>query len=437
MCAKTTFKRFFHYTLLNVCGMLGLSCYILADTFFVAQGVGADGLTALNLAIPVYSFIHGTGLLLGMGGATRYSIFRGQKAVQAADRVFSDVLYGAAGMAVLFLTAGLFFTEGITFALGAEADVFSMTKNYLQVLLLFSPAFLMNDVLICFVRNDNGPQLAMAAMLTGSFANILMDYLFIFPMHMGIAGAVLATGFAPIISLSILSRHFIQKKNHFSYRKIPFSFKRLLPILSFGLPSFITEMASGIVMIVFNILILGLTGNTGVAAYGVTANLSLVVTAIYTGIAQGMQPIASQACGQGDKTVMRQVLQYAVVSVLLLSCCLYLVFLTLADPIVGVFNRAGDVSLQQIGTTGLRLYFTAMPFAGANIILSMYMASVAKPMPAQIISLARGLFVILPAAILLARLLGMTGVWLAYPVAEGLVTIVAAALYAALFRPSR
>ncbi len=429
MSAQTTIKEFFRYTLSNVCGMIGLSCYILADTFFVAQGLGADGLAALNLAIPVYSFIHGCGLLLGMGGATRYSIFRGQRADQTADQVFSHVLHGAAVLAAAFVGLGLFFSGPIAAVLGAEGDIFAMTRTYLRVLLLFSPAFLMNDILICFVRNDNGPQLSMAAMLTGSFANILMDYVFIFPLHMGIAGAVLATGFAPIIGLCILSWHFLQKKDHFSYRRTAFSSKTLLPVISLGIPSLITEVASGIVMIVFNILILGLAGNVGVAAYGVTANLSLVVTAIYTGIAQGMQPIASQACGKGDKTSMKQVLRYAIVSSLLLSFCIYLAFLTLADPIVGLFNREGDLQLQQIGTTGLTLYFTAMPFAGVNIILSMYMASVAKPLPAQIISLARGLFVILPVAVLLARLLGMPGVWLTYPAAEGIVMVIGIALY--------
>ncbi len=430
METNTAFRQFIRYTIPNVCGMIGLSCYILADTFFVARGLGADGLAALNLAIPVYSFIHGSGLLLGMGGATRYSIFRGQKAHQAADQVFSHVLHGAALLSVLFLGLGLFLSGPIAALLGATEEVFAMTRTYLQVLLLFSPAFLLNDILICFVRNDNGPRLAMAAMLAGSFANILMDYLFIFPLHMGIAGAVLATGFAPVIGVGIISRHFIQKKNHFSYdKKVPLSLGQFLPVVSLGMSSLITELASGIVMIVFNILILGLTGNVGVAAYGVVANLSLVVTSIHTGIAQGLQPIASRACGQGDRTAMEQVLRYAMGVMLLLSLGIYVAFLALADPIVSCFNSAQDGQLQQIGTVGLKLYFTAMPFAGANIILSMYMASVAKPLPAQIISLARGLLVILPAAILLARLLGMTGVWLAYPVAEGLVTGIGAALY--------
>lgn len=88
MKSKSLFNEFFQYVVLNVCGMIGLSCYILADTFFVSNGLGANGLTALNLAIPVYSFIHGTGLMLGMGGATKYSIMQAKQPPKSRPGVF-------------------------------------------------------------------------------------------------------------------------------------------------------------------------------------------------------------------------------------------------------------------------------------------------------------------------------------------------------------
>ena len=151
------FKEFLKYSALNVLGMLGLSCYILADTFFVAKGLLADGLAALNLAIPVYSFIHGTGLMLGMGGATRYSVLKSQRKDGEADKIFTNALFLSAAFAVLFVLTGIFLSEPLTAALGANAGIFEMTNTYLKVLLLFSPAFLLNDVLICFVRNDGNP----------------------------------------------------------------------------------------------------------------------------------------------------------------------------------------------------------------------------------------------------------------------------------------
>ncbi len=311
MKSDKLFKEFSRYVALNIFGMLGLSCYILADTFFVANGLGANGLTALNLAIPIYSFVHGSGLMLGMGGATKYSIFRGQKEHQNADRTFTNVICLTIIFAVLFGLMGIFLSENLTSILRADCEVFDMTKTYLQVILLFAPFFMTNDVLLCFIRNDNNPSLSMAAMMIGSLSNIILDYIFIFPLQMGILGAVLATGLAPIISMCIMSKHWIRKQNNFHLMKPRLSLELTINTILLGIPSLITEVASGIVMIVFNYIILRLRGNIGVAAYGIVANLSLVVTSIYTGIAQGTQPITSRAYGYGKSIEIKKILKYA------------------------------------------------------------------------------------------------------------------------------
>lgn len=429
MKTETLLKEFFQYVILNICGMIGLSCYILADTFFVSNGLGANGLTALNLAIPIYSFIHGSGLMFGMGGATKYSICRGQKEYKNANKTFSNTIYIMFTLAIIFMLTGTFFSEKLTILLGADKDVFLMTKTYLQVILLFAPAFMANDTLICFVRNDGNPKLSMIGMLTGSFSNIILDYIFIFPLNMGIFGAVLATGLAPVISLFILSKHWLAKQNQFHLVQIIPSFCLTGNIISLGIPSFITEMASGIVMIIFNTIILHLKGNIGVAAYGVVANLSLVVISIYTGIAQGTQPILSSAYGYGERESQKQILKYALKTMLVISCGIYLIFCLFSNPIVSIFNSEQNISLQQIAETGLKIYFTAIPFVGYNIIISSYFTSTEKALPAQIISLSRGFLVIIPMAFSLSFLLKMTGVWLSFPITECFVTLTGIALY--------
>lgn len=426
---KGTLREFARYTSLNVLGMIALSCYILADTFFVSLGLGADGLTALNLAIPVYSFIHGSGLMIGMGGGTRYSILKSQGNHQEADRVFTNVLYLAAVLAALFVTAGLLFAEDLVRLFGGTGAVFTMCRTYLRVILLFAPAFLMNNVLLCFVRNDGAPQLAMAAMIGGSLSNVVLDWVFIFPCGMGIFGAVFATGLAPIISMGILSPHFFRKKNQF--RPVPCKpqLRRTARILSSGVPSLVTEVSSGIVIIAFNGLIMGLEGNTGVAAYGVIANLSLVVIAIYTGIAQGIQPILSRSYGTGDRAGLTIILRCAMMTQVVVSLLIYGIVAAFAPQIAAVFNSEGSASLQAIAEQGLRLYFIACPFAGCNVVLSMYFTSTERPLPAHIISLLRGFFLILPLAFLLAWLGQMAGIWLAFPLTEFLVAALAASLY--------
>ena len=426
---KGTLREFARYTSLNVLGMIALSCYILADTFFVSLGLGADGLTALNLAIPVYSFIHGSGLMIGMGGGTRYSILKSQGNHQEADRVFTNVLYLAAVLAALFVAAGLLFAGDLVRLFGGTGAVFTMCRTYLRVILLFAPAFLMNNVLLCFVRNDGAPQLAMAAMIGGSLSNVVLDWVFIFPCGMGIFGAVFATGLAPIISMGILSPHFFRKKNHF--RPVPCKpqLRRTARILSSGVPSLVTEVSSGIVIIAFNGLIMGLEGNTGVAAYGVIANLSLVVIAIYTGIAQGIQPILSRSYGAGDRAGLTIILRCAMMTQVVVSLLIYGIVAAFAPQIAAVFNSEGSASLQAIAEQGLRLYFIACPFAGCNVVLSMYFTSTERPLPAHIISLLRGFFLILPLAFLLAWLGQMAGIWLAFPLTEFLVAALAVSLY--------
>lgn len=420
-------RDFFRYASLNMIGMIGLSCYILADTYFVAGGLGADGLAALNLAIPIYSFVHGSGLLLGVGGATKYAVFRGQGDRYRADGAFSHTLELAGLFAALYLLAGLLGAESFTQLLGADSRIFEMTQTYIRVILLFAPAFIMNDVLVCFVRNDGNPRLSMAAMLTGSFSNIILDYIFIFPCRMGILGAVLATGLAPVVSVLILCRHF-RRDAHFRFIRGKRSVRLVGTVLALGIPSLVTEVASGVTMIVLNSIILGLRGNTGVAAYGVIANLSLVAVSIYTGLAQGMQPLVSTAYGKKDGYSTRLFLRYALLTMLVISIVVYGGIYWFADPIAGAFNRAGDERLQHMAVYGLKLYFTAMPFTGFNIVLSMYLTAAEQPVPAQLISLLRGILLLVPMAFVLSTLLEMTGVWLALAVTEASVSMLAAVL---------
>ena len=307
-----------------------------------------------------------------------------------------------------------------------------MSKTYLQVILLFAPAFLMNNVLLCFVRNDGAPQLSMAAMIGGSLSNVVLDWVFIFPCQMGIFGAAFATGLAPIISMMILSPHFIRKNNQFHFAKCMPEIRRFVRILSSGVPSLVTEVSSGIVIIVFNSILLNLAGNVGVAAYGVIANLSLVIIAIYTGIAQGIQPIISSNYGAKNTRNIKLILKYAMTTMLILSVLIYVTVFLGASQIAGIFNSEGDAVLQNIATEGMRLYFTACPFAGFNILISIYFTSTEHLRPAHMISLLRGFLLIIPMAFLLSWLANIYGVWCAFPTTELLVAAIGLLFYIAI-----
>lgn len=417
-------RQFAKYVSFNVLSMLGLSCYIFADTLFVANGVGSDGLTALNLALPAFSLMNGLGLMIGMGAATLYSAFRGAGNQEKANSAFTNALILGGFFAVIIFILGIFFSDNIALFLGSDQQLLPMVSIYIKVLLCFSPAFILNNIIVFFIRNDNAPRLAMIAMLVSSLSNIVLDYVFVFPLQMGIFGAVLATGFSPLVSLIILSTRFLKKRTSFKLIKIHFSIKPLIRIITIGVPSFITEISSGIVIMVFNYTLLEFAGNVGVAAYGVIANIALIAVSIFTGVAQGTQPISSYNFGVNNFRNIRKVAVMGIFVSVVLGAIMYIVSSIFTGNIVQIFNSENNSQLQEIAEYGVRLYFTSFIFMGINMLVSVHFASVQKPMPSFLVSILRGIALVVPFTIILPRFMGITGVWLAVPFTEIITAIV-------------
>lgn len=410
---------------LNVIGMIGLSCYILADTFFVSKALGANGLAALNFSISIYCIINGAGLMIGIGGATKYSILKSKNEDEQADSIFSNTVVLGVIIGIILLIVGIFLSTPIAKLLGAEGTTLTMASHYLTPILCFSPFFILNNIMLAFIRNDENPRLSMAAMLIGSFSNIVLDYIFIFPLSMGMFGAAFATGLAPVISLCILSSHFIKQKNNFKFIKCKIIIKNILNILGLGLSAFITEISSGLVLIIFNLVILDITGVVGVAAYGIVANVALVVISIFTGIAQGIQPLLSEGYGKNDSILMKQVLKYAITLSLSLTTTIYILTFFLSDHIIAIFNSENNAEIIPIATNGLRLYFTGFFFAGSNIIIAAFLSATTKMKSAFIVSIMRGCIAIIPILFILTTFLEMSGVWLSFTFAEVITTMTA------------
>ena len=426
---ENTLQEFGKYVSQSVLSQLGVSCYILADTYFISKGVGADGLTALNLAIPVFSVMNGCGFMLGIGSGTKYGIMKGTGNEKRGDVLFTSSLCVVTVLAVIFMLIGLLAADPITVLVGANAEVYDMTRTYLQVILLFSPMFMINNLLGAMIRNDGNTSLAMTAMLSGCLFNIIFDYIFVFPMGLGLFGAVLATAVAPIISILILLQHFVKKKNQFRLIRVRPELRLVASAAGLGVPSLVTEVSSGLVIAVFNLLILGLAGNVGVAAYGVVANISIVVIAIYNGIAQGVQPLLSREYGRSQEKNVHRFLGWAMRLTVILAMVIYVGIYWNADVIAMIFNSGRDMDLQRIAVEGLKIYFTACPFVGANILFAIYFAATDQAAPAQMISLLRGLIVIIPLAFIMANVAGLTGVWMTFPLTELVVCVVACGLY--------
>ena len=422
-------KDFTKYVSLNVISMIGLSFYILADTFFIANGVGSIGLTALNLVLPLWSLMSGFGLMIGIGAGISYSIKRGKNSEKGANKVCTHAMLMGVSIGAIITIIGVIFSYDIVVILGADELVAPLASKYLKTLLSFSCIFIVNSIITAFVRNDNNPKLAMIAMTIGRLSNVILDYIFIYPFKLGMFGAALATGATPILSLLILSLHFIKKKNNFKLIKCKINFAYMKRIISLGVPSFITEVSSGLIILLFNFTILKISNNTGVAAYGIIANLALIVISIFTGIAQGIQPIISKSYGEGKIKNIRTIFKYGIITAIILGVGCYLFGLIFSEEIVNLFNSEGDKVLLSMAIGGINIYFSAFIFMGINIVTTSFFASINKPKESFAISMIRGLIIVIPLILLLPNFLGMTGVWLTIPLSEAITLFISIIIY--------
>ena len=389
--------------------MIGISIYVLADTFFISVYSGADGLAVLNLILPVYGLIYAIGSMVGIGSATRYAINKAKG--ENTDHYFIQSVTWSILLAIPFMLIGIFIPDKALALLGADAGLIELGRNYLRIILIATPFFMSNYTFTAFARNDGAPSTAMIGSISGSMFNIIFDYIFIFPVGLGFSGAALATAICPIVTMGICTTHYRSRNNHVGFRWRNPSFRHLISCCQLGVSAFVGEMSSGVTAIVFNFLILGIAGNVGVAAYGVVANLSIVAVAIFNGLAQGAQPLMSENYGKGEIGQVKKLLKWSLSVCLVIETAIQLIIWTATDPLINIFNSENNIQLLNYAHTGMRLYFLGFLIAGINIVLVAYFSAVDEPRIAIAGSLMRGIIAIVLCAIILAKLFGLNGVW--------------------------
>lgn len=410
-------KQLRRYLLPNILAMIGTSCYILADTFFISLSQGPNGITALNLVLPLYGLIFALGSMIGIGSATRYALGKGSNTPDY-HLYFSNSIAWTLLVGAVFVALGVAVPDGVLRLMGADDTILQVGHNYIRIVLCFAPLFMLNFTCTAFVRNDGAPRIAMAATLLSGLFNILFDYLLMFPLGLGMTGAALATGFSPVVSMSICLLHYLSPRN--TIRLIPTlpSLRRLLSACQLGVVAFVGEMSSGVTTMVFNFILLHLAGNAAVAAYGIVANIALVGVALFNGISQGLQPLASACHGSGDTQGQSRIYRHSMFIGLCVSAVVVAVVVTFAGTLVAVFNSQHSAQLADYAIPGLRLYFLGFLFAGANIVKSGFYSATGRGRESSILALCRGVVAIVAFAFLLSHLFGITGVWLAFPAAE-------------------
>ena len=416
-----------HYVVRNVVATLGMSLYVLIDTLFISIAAGALGLTTLNLVLPLFNVFNGVGLLLGVGGATIFSLNKLLHPERIRDLYSQLIIFAATLGIVLAVLLNVFATPVVNF-LGANDQTRRMAIIYLRICAWSGPLYMCNYISINFIRNDGNPTLTMKATLTETLSVIVIDWFFIFGCGLKMEGAALAVLFSPLISLIVLSRH-----RHFAGRQLQLHWARpqlanLGRSAKLGVAAALNELSTGVSIYFFNHVLLQLADNYAVAAYGVISNIAIVVLAIANGVALGAQPIASREYGQHHFTNVTTALKMGTLITLLLATISFVILVTFKLPIIEAFNTAHSAQLVSYARVGLPIYFTSTFFSTLNLLFILFLTAINAARASFTLSILRGYVILLPAILILAALVGINGVWSAVPVTEFLVCIIASLL---------
>ena len=417
------YKLYFKYFFPTMCAALSTSIYILFDTIFIGQGVGSLGLTALNIALPIYSIYFGTGLLIGIGGSTLMSIEKGREREDKAQKIFTLSFVFGLILAIIYTIVGFVFLEEIAVILGATKEVLPLVKEYMIVVVFGTIPFVMGSILAPFIRADKKKKKAMFAVIFSGVLNIILDYIFVFPLKMGMKGAAIATVFSYTISFLILLTHLLSKNNTLKFKSGFYKLTNVIRIIKCGLPSLFIEVSLGFVIFIFNIQILKIIGDDGVTAYSIISNTGIIAVALFNGISQTIQPLVSINVGANLKDRALIFRKLGLVTALIIGVAFFILCILFPEQIVRVFVKPSKDVLS-IAINSIRIYSTAFIIMGVNMVTGAYFQSIELAKESFIIAFSRGLLFVSICVFIFPIFFGINGVWISVPIGEVLTLIV-------------
>jgi Na+-driven multidrug efflux pump len=419
-------KLFLKYLIPSICATLVTSIYVLADTVIVGKGVGAEGIVAMNIVLPLYSLYFGTGSLFGVGGSVLMSFAKGREDKKLANTYFTTSLISVVIFSFVYLIGCNLFFNKIVAMLGADQNSIGLVSQYGKIIVNGLPLFMLTSSMQAFVRNDKNPKLAMVAVVCGGVLNVILDCLFVFSFHMGMAGAAIATLIGNATSLIIVSTHFLTKNNTLQLTRAV-NFRTVLEIMKSGASSFLVEISGGIVIFVFNIQLLSYIGEVGVVVYGIISNCAIVAMSLFNGVAQAAQPIISVNFGSKKVKRVLEVRRFGSFIAAFIGIILFLSGVLVPQVLIAAFVKpTQDILL--FGTTAIRIYFAAFLLMSFNIFHSTYFQCVMQPGRSLFICLLRGLILSIALVYILPLFLGVSGIWCVMPFSELITFIIAAIL---------
>lgn len=418
-------KTYISYLIPTITGMITNSIFCICDVMFIGLYIGAKGLAAFNVAMPIYTIYSSLGLMLGVGGAITISVMIGRNQKEKVNKVFTTTVLLCLLVGYFMCFFGLCFPDAFAKLLGASPDLIDYVKKYLFPLQLTAIIYILNSTMQVIIRADYNPKLVMLAAVSGNLVNIVFDWLFIGVFNWGMFGGAAATALGPIVAICILSFHYIKKKNTFSLTRNFFEWDILQRIFKNGIGTFILELSLGAVVIFFNIVLLDVSGQDAVAVFAIISNIAYVGKGIFNGISQAAQPIISTNYGARNMTRVKQTLHTALAAGLIFSLFCYLLILLFPEAIVGFFINAEEMYLLDHGVWAAKIYFISFAFTAVNTVLMYYFQSVESTKVTMLIAILRGLIFVLIGLFIFPNFLGELGVWITIIFSEVMALLVA------------
>lgn len=411
-------SAYFHYLIPTIVGQVAHCCYVMADVFFVGAAVGKNGLAALNVALPIFTVYSTFGILIGVGAATTISVCRGEGNHDAIDRVFTQALLAVLLFGALSSVFGTIFLRQIAYLFGATDLIAGLVVEYLSSISMLSFIYVLSAMLTVVVRSDGDPRLVMAAGITGNIMNITLDYVFVNRMGMGMFGAGLATIIGPMFTVSLLSLHFLLHRSHVRLTKNFFSPALLWRTVKNGLGAGVLETSAGLVILMFNVALIRVSGETAVAVFSVISNIAYIGKSVFNGMSQAAQPIISESYGAKDFIRSSFTNRLAMQTAFLFALAVGVIVSLVPGPLVGFFV-GNDPASVEMGRLAVPLYFLSFPLTGLNTVLMYYFQSMERVRHTLAISVLRGVVLTALTLLVLSYLFGLNGVWISLFVTEG------------------
>ena len=417
--------------------MVSWSLLTVVDGMFVGWGVGSNGIAAINICYPIFMLLAGFALMVGMGASVVASIHLSRKNVKAARINVTQAIWFSTLAVLVAIVVVELMPERFSYLLGASPTLLPMVRDYMVYLMPSGVAQMWSIVGLFIIRLDGAPKYAMWCNVVPAVANMFLDWLFIFPLGMGVKGAAIASLISTVIGGVMAIVYLLRYADTLMLRKLKMSLTSMRLTLrniayqcKIGFSAFLGELTMALLMITGNYVFMEYLGNAGVAAFGVACYYLPFVFMFGNSIAESAQPIISYNYGLGNNERVQQALSISVRTGVVSSLLSIVAFTLFPQALVHLFIAADDPAAL-IAIEGFPYFATGFLFFILNLIAIGYFQSIEKVVPATLFAILRGALFMIPSFLLLPQWLGSEGMWLAVPLSEALTFVVVVTYFVA------